>query len=122
RDDIGHVLGGDLLSQEGSAVLGQSLEIVSCTVARLLEIPERAEAELGRAVEVACALGPNRLGSRAIDLLAEVLDLGELVALGLPARSHGGDLFLEVRELPLQLLEALLLSFGPLLSLQRGLL
>ena len=73
----------------------------------LLELVERAEAQLGGAVQVAAALGVGHGRPRGVDLLRDLADPPDGVLLDLPARLERGRALLQVAELPVEPLEAL---------------
>ena len=86
----------------------------------LLELRDRAVAQLGGAPEVALTRGDLELALGDGQLLAQVADALQLVLLGLPLGLHAGGTLAEVGELALQRLEALRGRLVVLLALQRG--
>ena len=120
RDDLGDVLLVDLLLEH---LLG-ALELVEARALGLdlgLELAHRPVAQLGRALEVTVALGLLGVGARLLELLHELADLGDRVALGLPVRDHPVALLGQLGELGLECREPLLGRVVGLLG-QRGLL
>ena len=118
RDDLRDVLGVDLLLEH----LLLFLQLRQLRVARrqlLLELRQRAVAQLRGLVQVALALGLLDLPLRPLELLLERADPGDRLLLVLPARPQGVDPLLEPGHLAGDLLEALARG-GVLLLRQRG--
>ena len=117
RHDRGDVLGRDLFLDTLAAldlvVLG-FLEL-------LLELGDHAVGQLARLGQLALALRDLELGARLVELLLDLLRIGELVLLRLPLRRQLRRLLLELRQLLLEPLQpvarglvALLLERFPL--------
>ena len=124
-DDLGDVVGVDLLLQH----LLVALELVEALRLRGdlgVELAHRAVPQLGRALEVALALGALGLVAGVLEPLLQLADLGDRVLLGLPARDHPVALLGELGELGLDRVEPLLragVGRGPVeLGRERGLL
>ncbi len=119
-DDLGHLVFGDLLAHQRSALLLVA-RLRLGLVQRRLELGELAVLELGRPVEVVVALGDLDLPAHLLDLLAQAAHLVDRFALLLPLGAHGVRLPLQVGQLLAQRLEALLRRLV-LLLLERRLL
>ena len=123
-DDLGDVLGVDLLLEEAvrrGCRRGLALGLLGVGEL-LLELGDRAVAQLGGALEVALARGDLELALGGGQALAQVADAGDLLLLGLPLGLHAGGALLQVGELALERLEALGGRLVVLLALERGLL
>ena len=95
RDDFGDVLLVDLLLEH--LLLGLQLVQPLGGLADLaLELGHLPVPDLGRLLEVGLAL---ELGPLGLELLLELLDLGDGVLLGLPVSLHARDLLLQVGQL-----------------------
>ena len=94
-DDLGDVLGVDLLLEHGVGALqlGQPLRRL---VDAPLEVGDLAVADLGRPLEVGLALEQSALG---LQLLLEGPDRADGVLLLLPAAAHGVGLLAQVGQL-----------------------
>ena len=114
-DDLGDVVGADLLAQQALFVLldaGAFLKLLS-------EAGQGRIGQLRGAAEVAGALGLVDLVPRGLDLGLEAADPVDLALLALPLLAQGGLLGPKLRKLVLQLAEAL--AGGLVLLLAQGL-
>ena len=84
-----------------------SSTLVVASASSLLELRDRAEAQLRRAREVALALQPLGLGLELLELLLLVAQALDQLALVLPLRLHARGLLLELGDLALDLGQAL---------------
>ena len=82
-DDLGDVLGVDLLLQQSPVLCRRFLLLRLAQL--LLELHQRAVLQLGGAVQVVGAAGLLDLDLGLVDLLAQVGDVLERLALPLPA-------------------------------------
>src|SRR5262249_52980326 len=118
RDDRRDVVLGDLFAQE-AAVSAQLVDLLGVLLDVLLERGDRPEAQLGGARELALALQPLGFGLELIELLLLRTQAGDQRALALPLRLHRRRLLLEIRDLALDLRQALLAA-AIAFALERG--
>jgi hypothetical protein len=71
-----------------------------------LDLGDLAIGDLGRATEVAVALGRRQFSAQAIERLAQLGPLTDLVLFGLPAGGQGVGFDLQVRDLVVEFLQA----------------
>ena len=104
-DDLGDVVGADLLLEQRARALerGEGRLLLGEPVVELLE---RRVLQLGRGREVGLALGLLDADLELLQLRLRRADRGDRGLLGLPALLHAAGLLLEVGELLLERLEA----------------
>ena len=118
-DDLGDLLGGDLLLEDAARLLLRRERFLSCGEV-LLEVRNDGVAQLGGAGEVAVARCALELALRILDLGLEVLDAVDRALLVLPIRLHAVELLARCRDLAAQGVEAVL--GGVVFLLHEGLL
>ena len=106
-DDLGDVLLVDLFLQHGAVAL-QLAEPLRHRVDLTLDHRNVAVAELGRALEIAVALGALGVEARLLQPFLAGLDRRDRVLLRLPVRDHAVAVLLQRLELCLQQVETLL--------------
>ena len=102
-DDLGDVLGRDLLLEEAGVAVGALLGRGEAP----LELGDLAVAQLGRTLQVGLALGALGLAVRLLEALLDLLDADDGVLLGLPLRLHAVGGLAQLGELAVQRLAAL---------------
>ncbi len=98
RDDLGDLLGGDLLGEHGAFLL-QRVERLLLLLEVLLQLHQRSVPDLGGALEVALALRALQLGVQRFALLLELAQLRDGALLVLPAGLHAVAAVVEVGDL-----------------------
>ena len=102
-DDLGDVLGGDLLLQEAGVPVGPLLGLEQLA----LELRDAAVAQLGGALQIGLALGDVGLVLGAVERVTDLADdVGDRVLLGLPRDRHLDQLLVELGDLALERLAA----------------
>ena len=104
RDDLGDVLGVDLLLQEGGLAVLLRLQLGEA----LLELGDLAVAQLGGALQVGVALGALDLAVRLLEALLDLAHGADRVLLGLPLGLHPRRALAQLGQLALDRLAALL--------------